>query len=265
MDVWSLASGSSGNAYLVRSGETLLLVECGLALSKIVGYLAAHQVAPADLSGILLTHEHSDHSRSARQLSDAYGIPFFATQGTLDHRTLRDSRLARLVFPDRRFSLGDLEILPFPVPHDGREPVGYRLASQSGTVCVTTDLGFVPNKVISHFRDTDLLVLEANHDEAMLQAGPYPAFLKRRVLGNLGHLSNVATADALVACRDRVAPRVWLAHLSQVNNSPSRAALDVSARLAAVGLGHVDVEVARRNRPSLHWSSEPRPRQLPLF
>lgn len=265
MDVWALASGSSGNAYLVRSGGTLVLLECGIRLNGVVAYLAQHGVRPEDLGGILLTHEHSDHRRSARQLSDTYGVPVFATHGTLGHPSLRDSPLARVVSADRRFRLGELEVLPFPVPHDASEPVGYRLFAGEGSVCITTDLGFVPQSVARNFRGNELLVLEANHDEAMLQAGPYPGFLKRRVLGQHGHLSNEATGRALVSCGDRVPPTVWLAHLSQVNNTPAGAERDVRGHLAAAGLGHVQLEVARRNAPSLHWSSAPRVAQMRLF
>ena len=265
MDVWALASGSSGNAYLMRAGATTLLVECGITLAKAVGYLAQHGVAPETLDGVLLTHEHSDHIRSARQLSDRYGVPLFATEGTLGHRTLRDSAHARVVASGRRVRIGDVEVLPFRVPHDAAEPVGFRLAAHEGTVCITTDLGFVPEEVVPRFRDNDLLVLEANHDEQMLHAGPYPGFLKQRVLGRHGHLSNDATAGALAACGDRVPPQVWLAHLSLVNNTPGRARAHVAERLLAVGLGHVEVEVARRHGPSLHWSSGPRVVQARLF
>jgi phosphoribosyl 1,2-cyclic phosphodiesterase len=265
MDVWALASGSSGNAYLVRSGGTALLVECGISLSRVVAHIRERGLAPGELAGVLLTHDHVDHIRSARQLSDRFGVPLYATAGTLGHRSLRDAALARPLVPGRRTRIGELEVLQFRVPHDASEPVGYRLFAHEATVCVTTDLGFVPDEVIPGFRDNDLLILEANHDEEMLTNGPYPSFLKRRVLGEHGHLSNRATAEALAACGDRVAPQVWLAHLSQVNNSISRAIRDITGRLAACGLGHVEVAVARRNRPSLRWSSEPRERQLRLL
>ena len=145
------------------------------------------------------------------------------------------------------------------------DPVGYRMFAHDATVCVTTDLGFVPEVVVPHFRDNDLLILEANHDEEMLQAGPYPSFLKRRVLGQHGHLSNAATGRALAACGERVPPDVWLAHLSHVNNTPTLAARHVNSHLTAAGLEHVRVAVTRRNQCGLHWSSEPRMTQLRLF
>jgi len=265
MDVWSVASGSSGNCYLVRAAGTLVLVEAGITLRKIETFLARLGVTARDLSGVLLTHEHSDHIRSARALSDKYDVPLFATAGTLGHQSLRDSAWARPIKAGTTLRIGEVEALAFDVPHDAREPVGFRLTAQAATVCVTTDLGFVPKSVNRQFRDNDLLVLEANHDVEMLHTGPYPGFLKRRVLGDHGHLSNVATADALLACGDRVPPEVWLAHMSPTNNTPERAHTEIVGRLAAAGYGHVGLQVAARTRPSLHWSSTPRPVQLSLF
>lgn len=265
MDVWSIASGSSGNAYLVRAEGATVLVECGISLSRITGFLKRLGISPYDLTGVLLTHDHSDHTRSARQLSDRYQVPIFATPGTLGCASLRDAALARPVGTERPFRVGDLEVSAFRVPHDAYEPVGFRIAAHAATVTVTTDLGHVPGEVQQNLRDSDLLILEANHDVEMLQNGPYPTFLKRRVLGQHGHLSNVATAQALAACRDRVPGEVWLAHLSPTNNSHAVALEAVSGHLRAAGLGHVTVQVAERHRPSLHWTATPRARQLSLF
>src|SRR6266536_2240748 len=258
MDVWSIASGSSGNAYLIRAGGTAVLVECGISVKRIAAFLARVGLAPSDLAGVLLTHDHSDHTRAARQLAESYEVPLYATPGTLGCAALRDTPWARPIAPDRPFQVGELEVLAYPVPHDAYEPVGFRVAGHRGTVGVTTDLGFVPDDVQQRFLDTDLLILEANHDVEMLRSGPYPMFLKRRVLGSHGHLSNEATAEALAACRDRIPGDVWLAHLSPTNNRPHIAQAAVSAHLQGVGLGHVTVSVAARHRPSLHWSSATR-------
>ena len=265
MDVWSIASGSSGNAYLVRAEGATVLVECGIPLSRIAGFLRRLDIAPHDLTGVLLTHDHSDHTRSARQLSDSYQVPIFATPGTLGCTLLRDAPLARPIDADRPFRVGDLEVSAFRVPHDAYEPVGFKITAQAATVTVTTDLGHVPFEVQRNLRDNDLLILEANHDLEMLQNGPYPTFLKRRVLGQHGHLSNIATAEALATCRDRVPGEVWLAHLSPTNNRPAVALEAVSGHLRSVGLGHVMVRVAERHRPSLHWTAAPRAQQLSLF
>jgi phosphoribosyl 1,2-cyclic phosphodiesterase len=252
--VWSIASGSSGNAYLVQVDGTAVLVECGISVKRIAAFLARVGLEPHDLAGILLTHDHSDHTRGARQLAERYEVPLYATPGTFGCAALRDTPWARPIDADRPFQVGDLELLAYAVPHDAREPVGFRLTGRGGTIGVTTDLGFVPDDVQRHFAGTDLLILEANHDVAMLQSGPYPHFLKRRVLGSHGHLSNEATAEALAACRDRVPRDVWLAHLSPTNNRPDLAHAAVSAHLEQYGLGHVVVSVAERHHPSLHWS-----------
>jgi phosphoribosyl 1,2-cyclic phosphodiesterase len=265
VDVWSIASGSSGNAYLVRTGETAVLLECGIPLRRITTFLARVGVSPFDLAGVLLTHDHSDHTRSARQFSEQFDVPLYATLGTLGCTALRETPDARPVSTDHPFVIGDLEVQAFDVPHDAHEPVGFRLTSPNATIGITTDLGFVPTDVQRQFQDTDLMILEANHDVEMLQRGPYPAFLKRRVFGRHGHLSNEATADALVACRDRAPGRVWLAHLSPTNNRPELAQGVISDRLRQYGLGHVAIEVAERHRPSLQWSATPRPRQLALL
>lgn len=265
MEVWAIASGSSGNAYLLRTDTETVLLECGIPLSRITSFLKHLGVSPYDLSGVLLTHDHTDHTKSARQLSDRYGVPVIATRGTLGREPLRDAENARPIDTDRPFRLGSLEVLPFKVPHDAYEPVGFKISGHGGTVTVTTDLGFVPTEVQRHLHDNDLLILEANHDVEMLQNGPYPTFLKRRVLGQHGHLSNRATGDALAACRDRVPAQVWLAHLSPTNNCPDTALSAITERLQAVDLGHVAVQVAERHRPSLHWSAVPGTRQLSLL
>lgn len=265
MQLWSIASGSSGNAYLLRSEGTTVLVEAGIPASRIKSFLKSLGLSPYDLDGILLTHDHSDHIRSARQLSDSYRVPVFATAGTLGHASLRDAAHARPLVDGIRVQIGDVHVLPFAVPHDAYEPVGFKIAGHAATMTVTTDLGHVPTEVQRQFRDNDLLILEANHDVQMLQDGPYPHFLKRRVLGQHGHISNLAAAQALAACRDRVPPEVWLAHLSPTNNRPDMAQDAVSGHLATVGLGHVSVRVADRHRPSLHWQAAPRTHQLALF
>jgi phosphoribosyl 1,2-cyclic phosphodiesterase len=265
MDVWSIASGSSGNAYLVRCGGTTMLLECGIPIKRITTFLARVGVSPFDLSGVLLTHDHSDHTRAARQFSESFEVPLYSTAGTLGCTALRDTPGAQQISPGRPFAIGELEVQAFPVPHDAHEPVGFRLKGAGATVAIATDLGHVPPDVQRNFLNTDLMILEANHDLEMLRTGPYPAFLKRRVIGQHGHLSNDATADALVACRDRAPAAVWLAHLSPTNNRPDIAHAAISDRLRGSGLGHVAVQVAERHRPSLHWSAAPRSYQLSLI
>jgi phosphoribosyl 1,2-cyclic phosphodiesterase len=265
MEAWSLASGSSGNAYLLKSGETYILVDCGLSAKRLQQALATLRVNPRHLCALFLTHAHSDHLGSARLLSDTYGIPVMSTAGTLGHDGLRDARYARAIEPGNSTRVGEMEVRAFRVPHDCIDPVGYRFTAGDGEVTVVTDLGHVPDAVLPMLSNVRLLVMESNHDPEMLVNGPYHARLKRRVSGERGHLSNAATARAILGCQARPPEVVWLAHLSAVNNRPALAQTVVSRSLAAAGLGHVRVEVAARSRPSLHWSSTPPPVQLPLL
>jgi phosphoribosyl 1,2-cyclic phosphodiesterase len=265
MQVDALASGSSGNAYLVRCGSTAVLIEAGLPAGRLVAQLADLNLDPRLLDGTLLTHAHADHRRGARELSDRFNVPIYATIGTLGHPTLRDSALARPLCAGRVLELGDLEVTPFRVPHDCADPVGFRVSGDGATICLTTDLGFVPDRVQPSLQGADLIVLEANHDEEMLWSGPYPWFLKCRVGGNNGHLSNGAAARCLARLQRRPPRQVWLAHLSLVNNCPHRALDMVRGVLSRAGLNHVAIAAAARNGPSLRWVSERRPEQLSLF
>jgi phosphoribosyl 1,2-cyclic phosphodiesterase len=269
MQVWTFASGSSGNCFLVESEGTRLLVECGRSLSSILAYLEWCETQPEHLDGVLLTHAHGDHARSAPLLAEQFGIPIFASLGTLGELGLRDPRLGRPVQAERPFVVGELEVRPFAVPHDCYEPLGFRFESASGRVCLTTDLGWVPASVLQHFRDVDLLVLESNYDPQLLAEGPYPGFLKRRVASNHGHLSNAAAAAAIATCGDRAPGTVWLAHISEHNNTPSHALETTRRTLRKHGLAHVPVKATRHRRPSLHWDSQTAPaareHQLSLF
>ena len=265
MQFWALASGSSGNCYLLESEGTRLLVECGRPMRDVLRYLVHARVTPESLDGILLTHAHGDHCKSAREISDSFSLPIYASAGTLGSPTLRDSAFARAVEADRPFTIGEVEVHPFPVPHDCYEPLGYQFESHSGRVCLATDLGWVPDSARRRFEDVDVLAIEANYDPYMLHAGRYPAFLKQRVAGNRGHLSNIDAGEAIAACGKRPPRAVWLAHISENNNTPAKALATVGASLAATGLGHVPVSATRHRRPSLYWTSVKPVEQLRLW
>lgn len=265
MEAWSLASGSSGNAYLIKSGHTTVLVDCGLSVRRLQQSLASLHLSPHDLSALFLTHAHCDHLGSSRALSEQFGVPVLSTAGTLSHPELRDTTLARALTPGVAIRIGDLEAVSFRVPHDCIEPVGYRFTGDGGDICLVTDLGHVPDPVLPMLSGVRLLIAEANHDPGMLQGGPYHTQLKRRVAGELGHLSNQQLAEALARCDSSPPEVLWLAHLSLVNNRPTLAKDTISQRLSFMGLGHVAVQVAARNHPSLHWLGAPRPDQLSLW
>ena len=266
MQVFSYASGSDGNCYLVESEGTAFLVECGRPYQQILDFLAPTGIAADNLSGIWLTHAHGDHSRSARTLSQTHNVPIYASHGTLGALRLKDPSLGRPVESDHTYQVGQMDVKPFAVPHDCHEPLGFRFESGSGRAGITTDLGWVPHNVARQFRGLDLLVLEANYDPHLLETGTYPHFLKRRVAGTHGHLSNAAAAEAIALCGDDAPGAVWLAHLSEHNNSPSQALLTVDRILKRHGLGHVPLKTTHHRRSNLRWTSNvARERQLSLF
>lgn len=262
MEIWSLSSGSSGNAFLVRTGRTFVLLECGLPPSRLRKYLAGLGLVPESLSAILVTHEHSDHALSVVPFSGGLGLPVYATQGTLDRIGVA-AAYSRVISPGRAFHLGGLEVMALPVPHDAAEPVAFHFTDGRARICVATDLGHIPGHLQPVLASADLLVIEANHDRQLLAAGPYPAWLKDRVAGELGHLSNDDVVALVRSFRSSFPREVWLAHLSENNNRPSLARKTVLRALDQMGVDSVPVRVAARHGPSLHWDSD-FPQQLSL-
>jgi phosphoribosyl 1,2-cyclic phosphodiesterase len=266
MQAWSLASGSSGNSYLLRASDTLVLVDCGLPLRVLEERLARLRLHPADLSAVLVTHEHTDHVGGVPTLLRRHAVPLYATAGTLRAVAARlpAAAVTHTVAADTPFAVGDFTVLPFAVPHDAAEPVCYQLSSARARACILTDLGHVPPPVAARVREVELLVLEFNHDLAQLVHGPYHAALKRRIASEVGHLSNAAAADCLAGALSSDHRAVWLAHLSEVNNSQRRAAEAARAAACTAGQPDLPIQIAARGHLSLHWNLD-KPQQLRLF
>ena len=224
MRLCSIASGSSGNCIYVGSENTHLLVDTGISKKRIDEGLAQLQVKPEELSGILITHEHSDHIQGLGVFSRKYGIPIYATKGTIrgitEYRCLgkMPEGLYHEVLVDRVFGIGDLEIKPFSISHDANEPSGFRIENGSKSVAIATDLGIYDDYIVENLRSLNAIVLEANHDVHMVEVGPYPYHLKQRVLGTLGHLSNELTGRLLCNILHDNLKHVILGHLSKENN-----------------------------------------------
>jgi phosphoribosyl 1,2-cyclic phosphodiesterase len=225
----SLGSGSGGNALVVEAGATRVLVDCGLAPREAERRLDRLGVPAAGVAAILVTHEHGDHVDGVFALARRHGIEVYLTHGTLaavGEAAFGDGARGyaiRLVDSHAAFAVGDLQVQPFPVPHDAREPVQYVLSDGARRLGVLTDTGAPTRHVESVLGGCDALVLECNHDPAMLAAGPYPPWLKARIGGGFGHLPNAAAA-AILAAIDRARLRhVVAAHLSQRNNTPALA------------------------------------------
>jgi phosphoribosyl 1,2-cyclic phosphodiesterase len=261
----ALASGSSGNAYLLQTARSAILIEAGLPINKIERYLVAEDVHPERLSAILISHEHRDHCASARDLAIRYGTPVIANADVLRAAGIHDCTTAEVLDVGKPLRIGDVEIVTFPVSHDSVRPVGFRLTTDNRTITIATDLGDPGPEVIEAIAVGDLVVLEANHDLEMLVRGRYPHYLKQRVAGTKGHLSNDQAARVLSSYLKSDSVEVWLAHLSKHNNTPALAQRTVQRALRSAGLAALSLGVLHRDRPSLRWNGRERPRQLALF
>jgi len=217
-----LASGSTGNALLVENREVRLLVDAGLSGKKIEGLLAERERDGSKIDGILVTHEHSDHIKGLGAFARKYRIPVYAnekTWGEIDRLVSKSEELDRRTFrTGERLDFGSMTVESFEVSHDAAEPVGFRFHSGDQVLSLLTDTGYVSDKLKTLLSDSDVLILEANHDVEMLRAGSYPWNVKRRILGDSGHLSNDAAAEALCDMLTGRIRRVYMAHLSRHHN-----------------------------------------------
>ncbi|HZW26187.1 MAG TPA: MBL fold metallo-hydrolase [Gallionella sp.] len=226
----SLGSGSEGNALLVEVAGTRLLMDCGFGLNDSVARLARLGIFPEQLDGILVTHEHGDHSGGVARLARKFGLPVWLTHGTL--RVLSDklSGVARIceIDPHQPFAIGDIEITPYPVPHDAAEPVQFVFGDGARRLGVLTDAGSSTAHIEAVLGGCDALVLECNHDSDMLMNGDYPWSLKQRVGGRFGHLNN-RDAAAILSRLDRSRlQHLVAAHLSRSNNTAALAVAELS-------------------------------------
>ncbi len=227
--ICSLASGSSGNSYVIRSEKTALLVDAGISNKQICSGLEKLGLRAEDLSGVFVTHEHSDHIKGLPVLLKRCGAKLYTTQLTADQLPVDPDRV-RAVEPGEVLDAGDIEVSCFSLSHDAADPVGYSFRSGGSVITVVTDTGTVTDDIRTFIGRSDILVLESNHDVNMLRVGRYPWFLKQRILSDRGHLSNEAAAVALAevlkaeseagALKRRI---VLLAHLSRENNFPEMA------------------------------------------
>lgn len=218
-----LASGSSGNVALVESGGRAILLDAGISARETLRRLTIAGGADARIQAILVTHEHVDHVRGVRVLARKLGVPVYGTAGTLQAiaSSLADVPETVTIGRRDRFSLAGMKITAFPSSHDAADPCGYSFESRRGhRVVITTDTGVITAEAAEALAGAHVIGIEANHDRTMLDTGPYPPFLKRRIAGGTGHLSNDAAADALRAVAWRGLSQVFAMHISEQNNSP---------------------------------------------
>jgi len=260
--VWvqSLGSGSAGNALVFHAGGRAVLIDHGISPRALRTALAIHGLAPADLDAILITHEHTDHVHGLRAGLLTTACPVVGTEGTLAHLPTTRGR-SLVAGPGQSLAIGTWEITALPVSHDAAAPSGFSVVSHGVRCTVLTDLGERSGMAGEYLAASDLLVIEANHDAAMLRSGPYPAHLKSRIASGRGHLSNDQAGTWLGdVLGESSAPRlVWLAHLSQTNNRPGVAVEAVTRAASASGADLRPVALPRRQAGPVWRPADPLP------
>ncbi len=253
-----LASGSSGNCTYIASPTTAILVDAGLSAREIGRRLDALAVPLAGLAGVCVSHEHSDHTAGLRVLNQRHGVPIYANAATAQ-AIRQDAQFAevpcRIFENGHSFEVGDLRIEPFSVPHDAYDPVGFAVTSAGVRVAVVTDIGVPTTLVRERLKGCHALVLESNHDEWLLQAAKRPEYLKQRIRGRQGHLSNERAGSLLAEIASPALAHVFLAHLSEECNRHDLALATAQRHLQRAGQGHVRVTLTYPDRVSEVWAS----------
>ena len=257
LTITTLASGSSGNSLLVSGGGTHILIDAGISCRRIAAALNQLHIAPESLSAVLITHEHTDHVCGLATMVKKMTVPIYASAGTalqLIHRTGLPEERIHPFHAGADFFVGPLHCTSFSTPHDAADSVGYTVELEGEKMALATDLGHVTDTVRRAVLGSQLVVLESNHDIDWLNSGPYPYFLKQRILGDRGHLCNEAGAELAAQCVQAGAHTVILAHLSRENNTPARA-YDVTFR-RLVTLGIDPEQDVRLSVAAPAWSGE---------
>lgn len=227
MRLCSIASGSSGNCIYIGNDHQHFLVDAGISGKRIELGLQKAEISGRDISGLFLTHEHSDHIQGIGVFARKYGVPMFATKGTIDGILNSSKNLGAIdtslfceLEVDKDVQIGDMTIHPFRISHDANEPCGYRFESEGKRAAIATDMGTFDAYTVDKLQGLNAILLEANHDVRMLQAGPYSYPLKQRVLSDLGHLSNDNSGRLLNKILHSDLKHILLGHLSRENNMP---------------------------------------------
>jgi len=247
-----LGSGSRGNSTWIATEKTHLLVDAGFSRKGTYARLATAGERPECCDALLISHEHADHIAGLRKLALNLRVPIYISNATRD--VIRwDPRIHafELITPGQRFAIGDIEVCPFSIPHDAVDPVAFSFEAEGIKVAVVTDLGYIPEIVKQRVRGCHCLVFESNHDLEMLKVGPYPWFVKQRVMSRHGHLSNLATAQFLTEEYDGAAQVLILAHLSETNNHPEIVRLTAQQALASrTHGGRAELYLASQDMPT---------------
>ncbi|MCR4994475.1 MAG: MBL fold metallo-hydrolase [Bacteroidales bacterium] len=262
-----LGSGSSGNCYYLSTDSTSILIDAGLGIRTLKRHFQTFGLSFSRINAVLITHDHADHIKSVGKLAVEFNLPIYATtdvhQGIARNYCVSPAlqpENKEFLEKDSTIEIGDFCVTPFDIPHDSNDCVGYHIEAEGVRFCLITDIGHVTERVKEEVSQANYLVLESNHDSEMLMAGPYPAHLKGRISGPLGHLSNREAAELLANSSSPELRHVWLCHLSEENNHPELARKTVDTVLRSYGIvPGVDfkVDVLRRKVPSEFYELVP--------
>ena len=256
----SFGSGSSGNCYLLTTPTDGLLIDIGVGLRSLKKNFRDYGLSFSQVHHVLVTHDHADHIKSVGSFSKDQHVPVYTTK--VVHEGITKNYCVQQKVPSdyvndvekgTSFTIGDFMITSFGVQHDSSDNVGYMVEAEGTAFCVITDAGYVTDEMKEYISKADYLVIEANHDVEMVKNGPYPAFLKERILSHTGHLSNVECGEALVENMSEHLKHVWLCHLSEENNHPELARKTVEAILRSHGIvagADLQLEVLKRKSPT---------------
>lgn len=247
----SLYSGSSGNSSFIQSENTNILVDAGVSGKKIIDALASINIGIETISAIIVTHEHSDHTQSIATLSKKYNIPVYANKKTWDAMPDKKEKMAeKNIFyfnNNKPFSLNDITILPFDIPHDAANPCGFTISDFNSKISIATDIGHMTTSIIDNIKNSNFLLLEANYEPDVLKYSSYPFHLKERIASPIGHLSNIDAGKAINYLADFGVKNIMLGHLSNENNFPELAYKSVLEQIEHKDL---NLSVANRFSPS---------------
>lgn len=251
----ALSSGSKGNSYLVAGEKSRILIDAGTTAKYLTDSLTSIGVSPEELDGIVVTHEHSDHIAAIKVLAKKYDLPVYANAKTMQEILAKSGELpkknVRVFETGVDFCIGDLDIVPFRTPHDSVSSCGFSVYHKANKLTVATDIGHMTKTVLEACKQSDLLVLEANHDVDMLLNGPYSPYLKQRVQGPNGHLCNEVCGKTLAYLLDFGLKQAILAHLSEENNTPETAyktVCDCLAERGAADQKDIRLDIALQNQ-----------------
>lgn len=255
----SLASGSSGNCYYLGTKKYGILIDAGIGIRSIKKILKEHGIAMETIYGVFVTHDHADHTKAVGYLGEKLHIPVYATEDVIkginkSYATqIKIESSARYIRKNEPTTIGDMTVTPIAVPHDGTDNVGFFIDIKGTTFSFFTDLGHITDEVKECISRTNHLVIEANYDDIMLETGPYPPLLKRRIKSDTGHMNNKDTAECLAELYTEKLKNIWLCHLSRENNHPELAykTVELALKNKGISLGsNLSLTSLRRNSPT---------------